>query len=94
VVSVGQETKRDESYVYENGTLRRAVIQEDGEIAISDYEDGTITEMVRYQGGDIEKTVRFSDGVMTEETVYSKGIPYAVITYKQDGKSVGGVRYL
>lgn len=56
------------------------------------YEKGLLTEQVDLQDGKVVKETRFSPTRV--ETVYSEGLPYARITYKADGRSVGKVEYL
>lgn len=95
VMMMGDEKRSDETYVYQDGDVVRSVAQqENGTITINEYENGTLVSSVICQDGAIQKEIRYSQGIRSEETVYSEGKPYAVITYRQDGKSVGGVRYL
>lgn len=93
VTQGGIVTQKSERGYDETGLLVSDTISYgDGRKEQMRYEKGILTEQVDLQDGKVVKETRFLPARV--ETVYSEGLPYARITYKADGRSVGKVEYL
>jgi len=96
VITLGTEKIADDSFVYKpDGVLEKTISQvgRNG-LDITEFEDGQRISVTSYVDGVIVKTTHWNVQGRKEETLFSKGKEYAVVTYAEDGKSVGGVRYL